>query len=58
LSDTDNNVRKLFGVKTGPIPGRVSFVVDKTGTVVYTFDSQAQATRHVEEAMRILKEMK
>jgi peroxiredoxin Q/BCP len=58
LSDTDNKVRKLFGVKTAPIPGRVSFVVDKTGTVVYTFDSLTQATRHVDEAMRILKEMK
>jgi thioredoxin-dependent peroxiredoxin len=58
LSDTDNKVRKLFGVSSGPIPGRVTFVVDKTGTVVYVFDSQMQATRHVDEALRILKEMK
>jgi len=58
LSDKDNTVRKLFGVSTGLIPGRVSFVVDKTGKVVYTFDSLTQATRHVDEAMRILKEMK
>lgn len=58
LSDIDNNVRKLFGVSSSPIPGRVTFVVDKTGTVVYVFDSQVQATRHVDEAMRILKEMK
>jgi len=58
LSDTDNHVRKLFGVSSGPIPGRVTFVVDKTGTVVYVFDSQMQATRHVDEALRILKEMK
>jgi peroxiredoxin Q/BCP len=57
LSDKDNTVRKLFGVSTGFIPGRVSFVVDKTGTVVYTFDSQMQATRHVEEAMRVLKNL-
>jgi thioredoxin-dependent peroxiredoxin len=58
LSDPDNKVRKQFGVKSGPIPGRVTFVVDKTGTVVYLFDSQTQAARHVEEAMRVLKEMK
>jgi len=58
LSDQDNKVRKLFGVTVGPIPGRVTFVVDKTGKVVYTFNSQMQATQHVEEAMRILKEMK
>ena len=58
LSDNDNKVRKLFGVKTSPIPGRVTFVVDKTGTVVYVFDSLTQATKHVDEAMRILKDMK
>jgi len=58
LSDTNNTVRKLFGVKTGPIPGRVTFVVDKAGTVVYTFNSQTQASRHVDEALRAIKEMK
>jgi peroxiredoxin Q/BCP len=57
LSDKNNEVRKKFGVRTSPIPGRVTFVVDKTGTVVYVFDSLTQATRHVDEAMRILKEM-
>jgi len=58
LSDEDNKVRHLFGVQTSPIPGRVTFVVDKTGTVVYVFDSLTQATKHVDEAMRILKDMK
>lgn len=58
LSDEDNKVRRLFGVRTSPIPGRVTFVVDKTGTVVYIFDSLTQATKHVDEAMRILKDMK
>jgi thioredoxin-dependent peroxiredoxin len=61
LSDDGNKVRKLFGVPTdlfGAIPGRVTYVVDKAGTVVYVFDSQSQATKHVDEALRILKEMK
>jgi thioredoxin-dependent peroxiredoxin len=61
LSDEGNNVRKLFGVPTnmlGAIPGRVTYVVDKTGTVVYVFNSQSQATKHVDEALRILKELK
>ena len=57
LSDKDNAVRKMFGVKTSPIPGRVTFVVDKTGHVVYNFDSLVQPEKHVEEAMRILKTM-
>lgn len=58
LSDKDNTVRKMFGVKTSPIPGRVTFVVDKTGHVVYNFSSQNQPEKHVAEAMRILETMK
>jgi len=61
LSDEGNKVRKLFGVPTdlfGVLPGRVTYVVDKTGTVLYVFDSQSQATKHVDEALRILKELK
>ena len=57
LSDKDNKVRKMFGVKTSPIPGRVTFIVDKTGHVVYTFDSLSQPEKHVAEAIRILKTM-
>jgi peroxiredoxin Q/BCP len=61
LSDEGNNVRKLFGVPTdlfGAIPGRVTYVADKSGKVVYVFNSQSQATKHVDEALRILKELK
>jgi thioredoxin-dependent peroxiredoxin len=60
LSDKDNKVRKLFGVPTdffGVLPGRVTYIADKTGTVVYVFDSQSQATKHVDEALRILKSL-
>ena len=61
LSDEGNKVRKLFGVPTnffGLLPGRVTYIVDKTGKVIYIFDSQVQATKHVDEALRILKEVK
>jgi peroxiredoxin Q/BCP len=60
LSDKDNKVRKMFGVPTdffGVLPGRVTYIADKTGTVVYVFDSQSQATKHVDEALRILKSL-
>jgi peroxiredoxin Q/BCP len=40
------------------VPGRVTYIVDKSGKVVYVFDSQSQATKHVDEALRILKELK
>ncbi|MEI6764949.1 MAG: peroxiredoxin [Bacteroidota bacterium] len=58
LADEGNKVRKLFGVPGGMIPGRVTYVVDLTGKVVYIFNSQTEATKHVDEALRILKEMK
>jgi thioredoxin-dependent peroxiredoxin len=60
LSDEGDKVRKLFGVPSslGMIPGRVTYIVDKSGKVVYVFNSQTQATKHVEEALRILKELK
>ena len=56
LSDPDNTVRKLFGVPShlfGLIPGRVTYVADKSGKVVYVFDSQIDVQRHVDEALKI-----
>ncbi len=61
LSDEGNKVRKQFGVPTnflGLLPGRVTYVVDKTGKVIYLFNSQIQATKHVDEALTILKGLK
>jgi peroxiredoxin Q/BCP len=61
LSDEKNEVRKLFGVSNdllGLLPGRVTYVVDKSGKVVFVFDSQSQSRKHVDEALRILKELK
>lgn len=61
LSDPGNKVRKLFGVPAnffGLIPGRVTYVINKEGKVVYLFNSQTQAEKHVDEALRILQELK
>lgn len=60
LSDTGNKVRKLFGVPAnffGLISGRVTYVINKQGEVVFMFSSQIQAEKHVEEALRILQEL-
>jgi thioredoxin-dependent peroxiredoxin len=57
LSDEGNKIRKLFGVPSdlfGLLPGRVTFVLDKKGKVIYVFNSQNQATRHVDEALKAL----
>jgi len=61
LSDENDEVRKLFGVKgkfMNMIPGRVSFVVDKKGVIQYVFDSMSNAEQHVDEAKKVLKELK
>jgi peroxiredoxin Q/BCP len=60
LSDIGDKIRSLFGVRTnmfGLLKGRVTFIVDKSGTVVYIFSSQLKAEQHVDEALRILKEI-
>jgi peroxiredoxin Q/BCP len=61
LSDQGNKIRKLFDVPTnalGLLPGRVTYIADREGKVVYIFNSQIQAERHVDEALKILKEIK
>ena len=61
LSDTGNKIRSLFGVPTnllGLIPGRVTYIINKEGKVVFIFNSQNNAKKHVTEALRILNEMK
>ena len=57
LADVDNKVRELYGVRStmGIIPGRVTYIIDKKGTVRHIFVSQTQAKRHVEEAKKTLQ---
>jgi len=59
LSDEDGKVRKLYGVPStmGIIPGRVTYIIDKKGVVRHVFSSQFQPEQHIEEALKILKEL-
>jgi thioredoxin-dependent peroxiredoxin len=59
LSDEDNKIRKLYGVPTtlGLLPGRVTYIIDKEGTVRHIFNSQTQPQQHVEEAKKTLKQL-
>ena len=57
LSDAGGKVRKLYGASGllfGLIPGRITFVIDRNGTVRHLFSSQTQFQGHVEEALRAL----
>jgi peroxiredoxin Q/BCP len=57
LSDRGAAVRKAYGVPAtlGILPGRVTFVIDRQGTVRHVFNSQLQAARHVTEALTALR---
>jgi peroxiredoxin Q/BCP len=59
LSDEDGKVRKLYGASSafGLMPGRVTYVIDKKGIVRHVFSSQLNPTKHIEEALRIIKEI-
>ena len=45
--------RDLFGL----MPGRVTYVIDPTGTVRHVFSNQFSPTRHIRESLSILEGM-
>jgi len=56
LSDDGDRVRKLFGVPSnlfGLLSGRVTYVANKDGKIVYIFNSQTKVERHVDEALKV-----
>lgn len=57
LTDVNGEAAKALGVKKvlGMLPGRVTFVIDRKGQVVHRFESMIRATRHVDEALQIVK---
>jgi thioredoxin-dependent peroxiredoxin len=57
LSDRDGAVRKLYGVEQtlGILPGRVTYVIDRTGVVRHVYASQLRVTRHSREALDALR---
>ena len=59
LSDNENKVRKLYGVKStfGVIPGRVTFVIDKKGIIKNIFSSQFNFKKHIDESLETLKQL-
>jgi thioredoxin-dependent peroxiredoxin len=60
LSDEGNKVRSLFGVPSTLwiLPGRVTYLIDRTGKVLYMFDSQLDFEGHIEKALKALQKIK
>jgi thioredoxin-dependent peroxiredoxin len=59
LVDEDNTIRKAFGVPStfGFLPGRVTYIIDKEGTVVEMYNSQLNVGEHVEVARKTLTKL-
>ena len=59
LTDPGGAAAKALGVKKtlGLLPGPVTFVIDRQGQIVHKFDSQLRATKHVDEALQIVKKL-
>jgi peroxiredoxin Q/BCP len=59
LADNGGQVRKLFGVPNmfGLLPGRVTYVIDRTGTVRYLFNSMTRVDQHVRDALDTVRKL-
>jgi len=59
VADAGGAVRKRYGVPAtlGILPGRVTFVIDREGVVRHVFNSQLQATKHVDEALAVIRRL-
>ena len=60
LADRGGKVRNAFKVPAtlGFLPGRVTFVIDKSGVIRHAFNSQMNATQHVDEALGVLNSLR
>ena len=59
LSDQGGKTRKVYGVPgvLGVIPGRVTYVIDRTGVVRHVFSSMTNIDGHVNDALQMVKEL-
>ena len=59
LADQGGRVRKAYGVPAALafIPGRVTYVIDRTGTVRHIFNSMTNIDGHVTEALEVVRQL-
>ena len=59
LSDQGGKVRKSYGVQPvlGLLPGRVTYVIDRSGTVRHVFSSLTAIDRHVGDALTVVRQL-
>lgn len=59
LSDQGGAIRKSYGVPSalGVLPGRVTYVIDRSGTVRHVFNSMTNIGRHIDDALTVVREL-
>jgi thioredoxin-dependent peroxiredoxin len=59
VSDQGRRVRKSYGVPAalGVLPGRVTYVIDRKGTVRHVFNSMTSIGRHVNDALEVVRQL-
>ena len=59
LSDRGGQVRKRYGVPAvlGLLPGRVTYVIDRGGTVRHVFNSMTHIDQHISEALDVVRQL-
>jgi thioredoxin-dependent peroxiredoxin len=59
VSDSGGQVRKAYGVPAvlGLLPGRVTYVIDRTGTVRHVFNSMTNIGQHVQDALATVRQL-
>jgi peroxiredoxin Q/BCP len=59
VADKGGRVRKSYGVPTvlGVLPGRVTYVIDRTGTVRHVFSSMTNIGQHVSDALEMVRQL-
>src|SRR5690348_1720719 len=59
LADQGGRVRKSYGVPAvlGLLPGRVTYVIDREGTVRHVFNSMTNIGQHVSDALEVVRKL-
>jgi thioredoxin-dependent peroxiredoxin len=59
LSDQGGRVRKSYGVPAvlGVLPGRVTYVIDRDGTVRHVFNSLTNIGQHISDALDVVRRL-
>jgi len=59
VSDQGGQVRKRYGVPSvlGLLPGRVTYVIDRQGTVRLVFNSMTRISHHIDDALDTVRQL-